>query len=1010
MLTVSLASWEQPSVPRPLDFEVLRPRLLERLKMQQHCRVRVLAAPSGYGKSTLVAQAVREGVLREPGAQESGTGAVWLQLVSDDADVLYLAQSLYKALRLESLAEPPARRLADQSIHAVTELLKTALRAMKSLDLVLDNLEHLGEAARSWLSDLLAADLGGTRLWLIGYDLEHLRLARLVGRGEAVMLTQDDLRFDVAETQLVLAARQSGEQPEEVCTKLEGWPAGVGLIAVGVSPHITPTNLIFDAVSQLPADLRDALPEVAVLEVWSEAAAQQLGCALPAGWLSEVRRAGLPVTQLQPDVYRPHLTLLQALEHRLQANSARHAELHGAAARRDVKSNELLSAVRHALKANDRPLALEVAEGYVDRLSARGEHGLVKSVLEEIGEPLTPALLGLLGVALIKTGATDKGQGILNGLQTSGELTPVAAFALGSLSLRKSEPENALKYALHGQQLPGNALEKGRCRRLEGWAYLSLERFEEAKQCAEMEVARAESEQNLEELASSLMLATSVYSALGQHVSRENSIRRSVQVSDLLGSPRHSANARNDLADLYRLKGCFDLATTELDQTIADIGNIDDEVIPYLYETLGDVYLWQHSLEQAIATYRQAVRLAKRLDQIGGLARMQLRLVGGLLQAGHRQEAAVLLEILGDPGKYQSLRIFMTALAAFETNPKQAVYLLESNLSGLETEWAVRVAALLAELARRAGTLGQQHAERIVQALEAHGFDTALFVDIAQTAPALLALAQAGWLPTRLHEPLRQLTQTELALKNTEQSEAAAPDRVLLEVQTFGQRRVLVNGVLVNIRLAKSFEVLVYLLCRGASTRETILEAVWNTDSPQSREYFKVALRRLRADLSAHPAVNFEAVTFDRSYEVAQNFDAQLDLIRLEAAVKQPYDPSLDVLLAGMQGEFLPGASGDWVEPQREQNLEYRLLAHLKVGNALLETEPFKAAEAFRAALALDPYSGECLVNLFLALLAAGDPVAARQAVERYELGVRRDLNVEPDPAIRARLAGLGLG
>jgi LuxR family transcriptional regulator, maltose regulon positive regulatory protein len=1010
MLTVSLASWEQPSVPRPLDFEVLRPRLLERLNMQQHCRVRVLAAPSGYGKSTLVAQAVREGVLREPGTQESGTGAVWLQLVSDDADVLYLAQSLYKALRLESAAEPPARRLADQSIHAVTELLKTALRAMKSLDLVLDNLEHLGEAARSWLSDLLAADLGGTRLWLIGYDLEHLRLARLVGRGEAVVLTQDDLRFDVAETQLVLAARQSGEQPEEVCTKLEGWPAGVGLIAVGVSPHITPTNLIFDAISQLPADLRDALPEAAVLEVWSEVAAQQLGCALPAGWLSEVRRAGLPVTQLQPDVYRPHLTLLQALEHRLQANSARHAELHGAAARRDVKSNELLSALRHALKANDRPLALEVAEAFVDRLSARGEHGLVKSVLEEIGEPLTPALLGLLGVALIETGESEQGERLLLTLYESGFPTPNVLFALGKLALRKGQHEKTLEYALQGQQLPGTPYELGRCRRLEGWAYLALGQLEASKQRAELEVAQAEAEQDLEGLAAVLSLAAQVYAALGQHVLRERSLRRAIEVYGELGNKSDAAVVHNSLANLYRLQGQFDGALIELKQAVADVEALEDEILPYLYETLGDTYLWQHLSEKAVTAYRQAISFAKRLGQVAQMPRMQLRLVGSLMYSDCQQEAVALLDVLGDIGKYEGLQAFMTALTVFETNPERAAHLLASDISESETEWSVRAAALLAELARRAGTLGQQHAERIVQALEAHGFDTALFVDIAQTAPALLALAQAGWLPTRLRGPLHQLTQTESAMKNTKQTEAAVPDRVLLEVQTFGQRRVLVNGVLVNIRLAKSFEVLVFLLCKGASTREAILEAIWNTDSPQSREYFKVALRRLRTDLSAHPAVNFEAVTFTRSYEVASFFDAHLDLTRLEAAVKKPYDPSLEVLLAGVQGEFLPGASGDWVEPQREQGLEYRLLAHLKVGSALLETEPRKAAEAFRSALALDPYSGESLVNLAAALVVAGDLAAARQAVERYELSVRRDLKVDLDPAIRARLAELGLG
>jgi LuxR family transcriptional regulator, maltose regulon positive regulatory protein len=272
---------QQPGVPRALDFEVPRARLLERLR-HQNARVKVLAAPSGYGKTTLVAQAVRE----------LKSEVVWLQVVPDDADVFHFVQSLHAAIFQSRWQDSELATLlaTNPSTGALGAALKRVLFNSEPLELVLDNAEHLSQETRVFLSDILEADLGLTKVWVIGFDLEHLRLARLVGRGAAVILTQDDMRFDATETQHVLEAHQSSENPDEVFTKLDGWCAGVGLIAVGVSPHITPTNLIFDAISQLPSKLRDALPEAAVLEIWNETTAKNLGCELPTGWLAEVRR------------------------------------------------------------------------------------------------------------------------------------------------------------------------------------------------------------------------------------------------------------------------------------------------------------------------------------------------------------------------------------------------------------------------------------------------------------------------------------------------------------------------------------------------------------------------------------------------------------------------------------------------------------------------------------------------------------------------------------------------
>jgi LuxR family transcriptional regulator, maltose regulon positive regulatory protein len=690
--------------------------------------------------------------------------------------------------------------------------------------------------------------------------------------------------------------------------------------------------------------------------------------------------------------------LLEALEQQLQTKPVRHRTLHLAAARDAAECNESLSAVRHALAAKDRVLAMEIAESFVTRLSARGEHGLVRSVLEEVGAPLNAALSGLFGVALIETGASEQGEQLLNSLQTSGNLTPNALFALGKLALRQGDTKKSLEYAINGQKLPGTPLELGRCRRLEGWVLTNLGRLEEAQKCAELEVARAEAEQDLEELAAALWLAARVYALTSQHVPRERSLRRAINVYEQLGNLSDAAMARNNLGNIYRLQGQFEAAKTELERAIADVQNLENEALPYLYDTLGDLLLWQHDHGQARIAYRQAISLAKRLGHSQAVPETQFKLVGAMLHTNEHRAGLAMLEVIEAPHSLDGMRAFMRGLAVFESDPKTALESFQIASEHLESEWLVRTSILQAELFRRTEQLERSHAAIITRNLETHGFDAALFVDVQFTTPTLQFLVQSDWLPSHLNKRI-------LALE----SRSVPLNRVKLEIQTLGQRCVSINAELVVVHLAKSFELLVFLARNGTSSRDAILEAVWGENNLQSQRYFKVALRRLRADLRVHTAVHFEAVSFNERYALSSHFDTHLDLTQLEVAMNGAVNESLEPILTGIQGEFLPQTSGEWVDEQRELSQELNLLGNIKLGTVLLEREPLRAAEAFRRALMLDPFNSKCLVNLATAFLAVNDRMSAEQAIERYALNLRRDLNLDLDPTTRAQLEAIGL-
>ncbi|NJK44377.1 MAG: hypothetical protein HC933_08940 [Pleurocapsa sp. SU_196_0] len=574
----------------------------------------------------------------------------------------------------------------------------------------------------------------------------------------------------------------------------------------------------------------------------------------------------------------------------------------------------------------------------------------------------------------------------------------VRLFALGKLALRRGEPQASLEYAVQGQQLEGSPLELGRCRRLEGWALKNLGRLEEARKCAEIEVARAEALQNLEDLAAALLLSDAILSTAGEHLRRREILLRAIAAYDELGNPVDAAAVRNNLADVYRLQGQFEAALLELHRAIGDVEHLENEALPYLLDTLGDVQFWQHQPHQAAISYRRAITAAQRQGLRTGVSRTQLKLVGAMLRMNEHQQARSLLEVIEIPESLEDLRSFVAGWVLFDSQPDTALALLSRAAGTTDTELAVRATMLHAELTRRVGTLEQRRAQQLVSALEKHGFDTVLSVDLDFTAPTLEQFVNAGWLPAPWRASIAHLGRS-----------GTAPGRPRLEIRTLGVRLVTINNEPVRIHLTKSFEVLSFLARHGPSSREAMLEALWASNSPQSQRYFKVAIRRLRTDLCVHPAMAVDPVPFDQRYAISRDIDVTLDLNQLESAVHQPPEDMLEPILVGIQGEFLPDSSSAWIDDQRTLSLEYALVGNIKLGNFWLEREPTRAVEAFRRALTLDPFNGECLLQLVAALMALNESTEAKRTVERFRAHLKRELNVDLEGSTRQTLAGLGL-
>jgi LuxR family maltose regulon positive regulatory protein len=215
---------------------VARPALLEQLAAHER-KLTLVAAPAGWGKTTLVAAWQRAEADERPFA--------WVSIDRWDNDPVRFWTHVVEAIRT---VEPRAGADALVLLRAPgTSLLETVIPALvnetadlgRQLALVLDDY-HLIESPEiheslAFLVDNLPAAL---HLVLSTRADPPLPLARLRARGELLEIRADDLRFTPAEAaELLNVVLELGLEDEDVTRlyeRTEGWAAGLYLAALSL--------------------------------------------------------------------------------------------------------------------------------------------------------------------------------------------------------------------------------------------------------------------------------------------------------------------------------------------------------------------------------------------------------------------------------------------------------------------------------------------------------------------------------------------------------------------------------------------------------------------------------------------------------------------------------------------------------------------------------------------------------------------------------------------------------
>ncbi len=214
---------------------VLRQRLIDKLIATGHRKLTLIAAPAGFGKTTVVSEWIAQ----------SEQSFAWLSLDAGDGDPTRFLTYVLKAIQT----------VHPEFGHDLVEILQTARTVQTELFVsqVINDLVTLDEHVVLVLDDYHTLDskqVDDIMAFLLDYLPPQLHLvmttredptfstARLRARGEMLEIRADDLRFTVSEVSTFLNQQMdldlAADEIKKLEARTEGWIAALQMLAISM--------------------------------------------------------------------------------------------------------------------------------------------------------------------------------------------------------------------------------------------------------------------------------------------------------------------------------------------------------------------------------------------------------------------------------------------------------------------------------------------------------------------------------------------------------------------------------------------------------------------------------------------------------------------------------------------------------------------------------------------------------------------------------------------------------
>lgn len=379
-------------IPRPRKNLVSRPRLVDRLNIGLDKKLTLIAAPAGYGKTTLLSEWI----------PQSPRCVTWLSLDEGDNDpTKFWAYFISSLQRLHSdLGTSASTLLQSPQAPSITSILTALINDITtfpdSFVFVLDDFHVIDfppiHEALTFLIDHLPSNM---HLVMTSRIDPPLSLARLRAGDELTELRAVELRFTAEETAAflnqVMELNLSAEEVITLETRTDGWIAGLQIAALSMQGHNDVVGFIRafsgshrhilgylaeEVLNQQPQGTLNFLLQTSILDrlcgplcdaVTGESGGQET--------LETLEHTNLFITPLDNvgQWYRYHPLFAEVLQVRLQQNYRDEVpELHRRAANWHARQGMVSEALPHALAGADFEKAAHLIENVAGTLLRRG--------------------------------------------------------------------------------------------------------------------------------------------------------------------------------------------------------------------------------------------------------------------------------------------------------------------------------------------------------------------------------------------------------------------------------------------------------------------------------------------------------------------------------------------------------------------------------------------------------------------------------------------------------------
>lgn len=1044
------------AIPRRRPDVVRRPRLNSHIDAAVGGKGTLIAAPAGYGKTTLAVDWL----------QTSDFAAVWLSLDGWDDELPMFARALAAAIGLRFDVEVP---LGDERFWQPRTVATVIINAVAEQDdyvvLVLDDV-HVVESS----VDIMTA---------LGYILERApenlhvvmtsrtrppvpSISRLIARREVATIGAADLAFtprEVRELLGTLGRAVSEDEAETLFERTEGWAAalilGAGTVdaaprraeiegeaAVGGAGSIAGPNVGLsladyvqgEALATVPEDLRAFLRKISLLPVWTPALCNDVtGRRDSERLLKEAASRVLFLTQHtdEPPMYRCHQLMRSLLMQQFRTEDpAGFADAGRESADTLARFGMLNEAVELLFDLEEWDEAAERLEEIGPRLLQQGQ---ARGLAEWIDRLPRDARSQRAGLQVLRARSSFKLKefdealrlvdDVVRRLRTDGDSRAIvqALFVRGETQRLKGYNDEALatfsearslleSSAADDVQLAGDVLRNiGVTHTLNGDLDAAIDELEEARRLLE-QVG------DLQGIGNTCGTLAQCYSMRGEPLQALGALQRAQSAFERAGNSFDLGMTLNNTGMVYYEIGEYEQALQVYERGVRLVrGTGEASAEAFMMAGIAETHRAMGRFDESLVAYQQVRPLAESLQ----IPYLMIEVTEGLaltrLGLGNGEEAMQLAKSVAPKATDAPARMAQHALVESQIALERGDTVLA--LKSLDAAWKqfeladnrhhmaittfLRARALfnshqprraMAEIERASGLTEKLGYRRFLRPFAAGAKDMIEYALVRHVADGLLA----GLTDDR-----------PISSKGGDDVAATIDPDMLPTVQAFafGRGSVLVGERQVSDlewRSEKSKEMFFFLLSRQEPvSKEEIFAALW-PDLPESKcnSNFHSSLYRLRR------AIYHECVVREAGGAYGVNakgvFHSDLDAFNrsmreAEQASGEVRAEKLEAAVALYKGGFLASTYSEWTEPIR-RGLEDRYIEALnELASTRMRSGAFEEALVlFKSLEAIDTYSEAATYGVMRCQLSLNDGAAAMRHYRRFRQLLKDELDEEP--------------